>query len=142
MSQWLQKICKKEENKTIFHSDIEKETLDNADFRRVLFTTKNSQLVLMSIQPGEDIGEEIHGVDQFFRFESGTGKVVAGGHDEPVKDGDSVTIPSGTRHNIINTGEKPLKLYSIYSPPNHKRGTIHKTKADATEEHYDGSVDA
>lgn len=139
---WLQKISKRAENKVIFHADIETDTLENTDFRRVLFTTKHSQLVLMSIQPGEDIGEEIHGVDQFFRFEAGVGKVVAGGKTQPIKDGDSITIPSGTKHNIINTGDEPLKLYSIYSPPNHKAGTVHKTKADVTEEQFDGLVDA
>jgi mannose-6-phosphate isomerase-like protein (cupin superfamily) len=124
-----------------FTTDIEKATIENTDYRRVLFTTHNSQLVLMSLRPGEEIGSEIHDLDQFFRFESGTGKIVLNGESHPIKDGSSVTVPEGVEHNVINTGDEDLKLYAIYSPPNHKRGTVHKTKADEKEEHFDGETD-
>lgn len=121
--------------------DIEKETVDNADFRRVLYTAKNSQLVLMTLKPGEEIGEEVHTLDQFFRFESGQGKVVLDGVEHEVKDGFAVVVPAGANHNVINTGEADLKLYTIYSPPEHKDGVVHKTKEDALadeEDHFDG----
>jgi mannose-6-phosphate isomerase-like protein (cupin superfamily) len=125
-----------------FPSDIEGETIKNTDYRRVLFTAKHSQLVLMSLKPGEEIGMETHDLDQFFRFEDGKGAVIVNGHRHEVSDGDSIVIPQGCRHNVINTSEsEDLKLYSIYSPPNHKRGTIHRTKADAREEHFDGETD-
>ena len=112
---------------------IEKETEKNADFRRVLYTGKYSQLVLMNLKLGEEIGEETHtDVDQFFRFEQGEGKVTIDGVEHSVKDGDAVIVPAGTWHNIINNSKtKKLKMYTIYSPPNHPPGTIHKTKADA-----------
>lgn len=96
----------------------------------------------MSLKPGEEIGTETHGVDQFFRFESGSGQVIVGQATYDVTNGSAVIIPGGTKHNIKNTGKVPLKLYSIYSPPNHKKGTEHKTKSDATEEHFDGLTDA
>lgn len=125
-----------------FFLNIEKETVENTDFRRVLFTTHNSQLVLMSLKPGEDIGVEVHAPDQFFRFESGEGKVIIEGTEYKISDGDSVTVPSGSKHNIINTSTtEHLKLYAIYSPPQHDKDTVHKTKADASEEHFNGKVD-
>lgn len=125
-----------------FVANIEKDALDNNFFRKVIFTAKHCQLVLMSLKPKEDIGEEIHEtLDQFFRFEKGEGKVVIEGKEFQVKDGFAAVVPAGTKHNIINTSsERPLKLYTIYSPPNHLDGTIHKTKeeAEAAEEHFNG----
>jgi len=122
--------------------NIEKETTGNDNFRKVLYTDKNNQLVLMSLLPGEDIGEEIHQLDQFFRFESGTGKVILDGVEHEVTDGFAVIVPEGTRHNVINTGTVPLKMYTLYSPPNHRDGVVHKTKAEAEadEEHFDGKT--
>lgn len=119
-------------------SNIEEETIKNTDFRRVLYTAKNSQLVLMSIAPGDDIGEEVHELDQFLRVEAGTGKAVLDDVEHDVADGSAVVVPAGTKHNLINTGDEPLKLYTIYSPPEHKDGTVHATKADVSEEHFDG----
>ncbi len=122
-------------------TNIEKETLENEFFRKVLFTANYSQLVLMSLKPREEIGEEVHGLDQFFRFESGSGKVILNGEEAEVSDGFAVVVPAGTIHNVINiSSDKPLKLYTIYSPPNHQDKTIHKTKAEAIEEHFDGKV--
>lgn len=119
---------------------IEKETLDNTDYRRVLYTAKHSQLVVMNLQPGEEIGEEAHDhLDQFIRVEEGRARVVLNKTEEHILEDDfAVIIPAGTCHNVINIGDTPLKLYSIYSPPEHKDGTIHHTKADDTEEHFDG----
>ena len=119
-------------------TNIEQATKDNTDYRRVLYTAKNSQLVLMSLAPGEEIGEEVHHLDQFFRFESGQGKVIIDDVEHEVKDGDAVVVPEGARHNVINTGVDALKLYTIYTPPNHKDGTIEATKADEYEEQFDG----
>jgi len=118
-----------------FHADIEKETLENNYFRKVLFTGTHTQLVVMSLAPGEDIGMETHhNLDQFFRFESGVGKVIMNGEETDVKADDVVIVPAGTNHNIINTSDtEPLKLYTLYSPPNHPVGTIHTTKAQAVE---------
>ncbi len=112
---------------------IEELTLNNAYFRQVLFTAPHSQLVLMSLKPGEEIGSEVHpNVDQFFRFEKGQGKVVLNGEESVVSDGFAVVVPAGTEHNVINTSQtEELKLYTIYSPPNHPDGTIHKTKEEA-----------
>ncbi len=125
-----------------FSANIEEETVKNADFRRVLYTGKFSQLVLMNLRPGEDIGEEVHDtVDQFFRFEEGEGKVTIDGIEHIVKDGSAVIVPSGARHNVINTSsKKDLKLYTIYSPPEHIDKTVRHTKADAVREpeEYDG----
>jgi len=122
--------------------NIEEATKENDNFRRVLYTAKHSQLVLMNLKPGEEIGEEVHdNLDQFFRFEEGKGKVVIEGEEFQIEDGFAVVIPAGTKHNIINTSsDMPLKLYTIYSPPNHRDGTIHKTKeeAESSEEHFDG----
>ena len=116
-----------------YYAPIEKDTLENENFRKVLFTGQNMQLVLMTIQPGDDIGMETHeGHDQFFRFEAGMGKVVIDGTEYEVKDGDVAIIPSGAEHNVINVSEtETLKLYTIYSPPEHADGTIHATKAEA-----------
>lgn len=140
MSNWLKNIQASKSNG--FVSNIEKDTLDNQDYRRVLFTAKNMQLVLMNLKPGEEIGTETHDLDQFFRFEAGQGQVVINKTKHSVKDGDAIIIPQGAQHNIINTSKtEDLKLYSIYSPPNHKKGTVHKTKKDEKEEHFDGKTD-
>jgi mannose-6-phosphate isomerase-like protein (cupin superfamily) len=124
-----------------FVDDIEELTEENRDFRRVLYTAGNLQLVLMAIAPGEDIGEETHADgDQFFRFEKGKGEVVIDGVTHRVKGGMGVIVPAGARHNVVNTGEKPLRLYTLYGPPEHKDGVVRKSKADAeaNEEHFDG----
>ena len=115
--------------------DIEKKTLENEHFREVLFTAPNSQLVVMSLRPGEEIGLETHdGIDQFIRVEAGTGKAILNGEEKPLADGTAVVIPAGTEHNVVNTSQsEALKLYTIYSPPEHADGTIHKTKAEADE---------
>ncbi|MEJ7849112.1 MAG: cupin domain-containing protein [Pyrinomonadaceae bacterium] len=116
-------------------TDIEKKTLENTNFREVLFTGPHSQLVVMSLEPGDEIGMEIHdGIDQFIKVEAGKGKSILNGEEHELHDGSAVVIPSGTEHNIINTSDtEPLKLYSIYSPPEHPDGTINKDKAAALE---------
>lgn len=115
-----------------FINNIESLTLENDYYRRVLFTAKNEQLVVMSLLPGEDIGEEVHDIDQFFRFESGQGTVVLNGKEYKVEDGSGVIVSSGIRHNIINTSNsEPLKLYTIYSKPQHPKGAKYKTKEEA-----------
>lgn len=119
-------------------TNIEHATKENEDYRRVLYTAKNSQLVLMNIKPGDEIGEEVHKLDQFLRFEEGAGKAVLDGVESDVSDGTAVVVPAGMKHNFINTGDVDLKLYTIYSPPEHKDGTIEATKADEYEEHFDG----
>jgi mannose-6-phosphate isomerase-like protein (cupin superfamily) len=122
-----------------FVADIETLTEENSDFRRVLYTGKNLQLVLMAIQPGEEIGEEVHeDRDQFFRVEKGKGEVWIDGNRSKVKSDDAIIVPAGARHNIVNTGDTPLQLYTLYAPPEHRDGTVHKTKAAVTEEHFDG----
>jgi mannose-6-phosphate isomerase-like protein (cupin superfamily) len=122
-----------------FIENIEQLTLENEDFRRVLYTAKNCQLVVMSIPAGGDIGEEVHTLDQFIRCEEGEGKAILDGVEHAITDGMVIIVPSGARHNIINTSSSDaLKLYTLYAPPNHKEGTVHATKADATEEHFDG----
>ncbi len=120
-------------------ANIEELTLGNTNFRRVLYTAKHSQLVVMSLNSGEDIGEEVHELDQFIRCEAGEGKAILDGVEHPVKNGTAVVVPHGATHNIINTGTGAMKLYTLYSPPNHKDGTVHHTKADAeaAEEHFD-----
>lgn len=122
--------------------NIKKETEDNNFYRKVIFTAHHSQLVLMNLKPGEEIGEEVHNtLDQFFRFEEGEGKVVLNGEEFSVSDGFAVVVPAGVNHNVINISkDKPLKLYTIYSPPNHQDGAIHQTKADQVEEHFDGKT--
>ncbi len=119
---------------TRYVDSIEKRTLENVCFREVLFTATHAQLVVMCLQPGEEIGSEVHrNVDQFFRIEQGQATFVFDGKDEShVREGDAVVVPAGTRHNVINPSKTtPLKLYTIYSPPNHADGTVHKTKAEA-----------
>jgi len=113
--------------------NIEELTKQNDYFRHVLFTASHMQLVLMTLQPSEEIGMEVHpAIDQFFRFEEGVGKVVINGEEYTVKDGDVAIVPAGSRHNVINTSTtQPLKLYTMYTPPNHPDGTLHKTKAEA-----------
>jgi mannose-6-phosphate isomerase-like protein (cupin superfamily) len=127
-----------------YFTDIEKETVDNNDFRRVLYTGKHTQLVLMSLAPNEEIGMEIHNDnDQFFRFESGAGKVVIDDTTYQVKDGSAVIVPAGARHNVINTSDtESLNLYTLYSPPHHKDGIVRATKAEAeaNDEEFDGTT--
>lgn len=125
---------------TGFVDNIEEKTLSNSNFRQVLFTAAHSQLVVMSLKPGEEIGMEVHpSVDQFFRFEQGEGKVIIDGQESMVRDGMAVVVPAGSQHNVINTSQtEDLKLYTIYSPPNHPDGTIHATREEAmaAEEHH------
>jgi mannose-6-phosphate isomerase-like protein (cupin superfamily) len=126
-----------------FVADIEDLTEENTDFRRVLYTGTNLQLVLMAIEPGEEIGEEVHeDRDQFFRVEKGKGEVLIDGNRSKIKSDDAVIVPAGARHNIVNTGNKPLHLYTLYAPPEHRDGTVHVSKADAeaAEEHFDGKT--
>lgn len=116
-------------------TNIEEDTLDNEDYRRVLFTGKNLQLVLMTVQPGDEIGLEVHeDHDQFIRIEAGDGVALLNGEKHALSDGFIVVIPAGTEHNVINTSKtEPLRLYTLYSPPEHKDGTVHHTKADDPE---------
>ena len=127
-----------------FKTNIERDTLKNRNFRKVLYTGKNSQLVLMSLRPKEEIGLETHPEnDQFLRFEGGTGRVIVDDSKYTVKDGDAVVIPAGAKHNVINTSaEEELKIYTIYSPPHHKDGIVHKTKeqAESDDEEFDGKT--
>ena len=125
-----------------YFANIEELTLNNTDFRRVLYTGAHSQLVLMSLRPNEEIGAEVHeNVDQFFRFEKGNGKVIINETEYIVKDGDVIIVPAGSKHNVINiSNDSDLKLYTVYSPANHLDGTVHKTKADEVEEHFDGKT--
>ena len=120
-------------------TNIEQESLENKNFRRVLYTARHSQLVLMSLLPKEEIGEETHGhLDQFLRFEAGRGKVVLNGDDTQERVADAVVVAAGTSHKVINlSDDAPLKLYTIYSPPEHKDGTIHATKTDALADKHD-----
>lgn len=119
--------------------NIEEVTKENNNFREVLYTAKGSQLVVMSLAAGEDIGAEVHhDIDQFIRIEAGHAKAVLDGVEHDLPEDFAVVIPAGVEHNIINIGDEPVKLYSIYTPPEHKHGTIHPTKAEAVEEHFDG----
>ena len=122
--------------------DIEAIAVENDEFRRVLYTAKHSQLVVMALKPTEEIGAEVHKLDQFFRIEQGTGEAVLNGVRTKIKAGFAVLVPAGTNHNIINTGNVPLKLYTLYSPPNHRDGVVHHTRAeaDADSEHFDGKT--
>ncbi len=123
-----------------FVKDIESLAVKNDDFRQVLYTAKNCQLVLMALKPREEIGAEVHKLDQFFRVEEGSGEAVLDGVRTAIHAGFAVLVPAGANHNIINTGVTPLKLYTLYSPPNHRDGVVHRTRADAeadTEE-FDG----
>jgi mannose-6-phosphate isomerase-like protein (cupin superfamily) len=125
-----------------FHANIETLTSDNRDFRRVLYTGKHMQLVLMTLQPGEEIGSEVHdGIDQFFRFEQGEGVVDIDGVENRVGDGSGVIVPSGARHNVRNTGSVPLRLYTLYGPPEHRDGVTQATTAEAEARHHDEEFD-
>jgi mannose-6-phosphate isomerase-like protein (cupin superfamily) len=126
-----------------FVEDIDDRTEENTDFRHVLYTGKNMQLVLMALKPGEEIGEEVHrDRDQFFRVEKGKGEVSIDGHKSKIKSDMAIVVPAGARHNIKNIGEKSLKLYTLYAPPEHAEGTVQETKADAqaAKEHFDGKT--
>ena len=122
--------------------DIEDIAGDNKQFRRVLYTAKNCQLVVMALGPNEEIGAEVHKLDQFFRVEQGTGEAVLDGVRTAIRPGFAVLVPAGTNHNIVNTGSKPMKLYTLYAPPNHRDGVVHATRADAEadHEHFDGKT--
>jgi len=122
-----------------FVNNIEKETLENENFRKVIYTARHMQLVLMSLLPNEDIGEEVHeNVDQFFRIESGNGKVIMNGEEHEISDGSSIIVPAGTNHNLINlSSTEKLKLYTIYSPANHPDGKIHQTREEAMDDEED-----
>src|SRR5450759_940505 len=111
--------------------NIEGIAVKNEDFRQVLYTAKNCQLVVMALKPKEEIGAEVHKLDQFFRVEEGTGEAVLNGVRTPIRAGFAVLVPAGANHNIINTGSAPLKLYTLYAPPNHRDGVVHHTRADA-----------
>lgn len=125
-----------------FHSNIEKDTVENTNFRKVLYTGKHSQLVLMSLLPGEEIGLEVHAEnDQFFRVEEGQGKCIIDGNEYSIKDGSAIVVPAGAEHNVINTSDiESLKLYTIYSPAHHKDGIVRSTKKEAMEQEaeFDG----
>ena len=127
-----------------FHTNIEHDTLENSNFRKVLYTGKHSQLVLMSLQPKEEIGLETHPEnDQFLRFEGGNGTVFIDDSEYEVEDGDAVIVPAGAQHNVVNLSEtEELKIYTIYSPPHHKDGTVHTTKkqAETDDEEFDGTT--
>jgi mannose-6-phosphate isomerase-like protein (cupin superfamily) len=125
-----------------FVQDIEELSVGNADFRRVLYTAKHCQLVLMALKPGEEIGAEVHELDQFFRVEEGAGEAVLDGVRTPIRAGFAVVVPAGAKHNIVNTGDASLKLYTLYAPPNHRDGVVHRTRAqaEADEEHFDGKT--
>lgn len=125
-----------------FVQDIEGVAIRNTAFRQVLYTAKNCQLVVMALKPKEEIGAEVHHLDQFFRVEEGTGEAVLDGVRSAIKPGFAVLVPAGTHHNIVNTGTVPMKLYTIYSPPNHRDGIVHRTRADAEAdtEHFDGKM--
>jgi mannose-6-phosphate isomerase-like protein (cupin superfamily) len=123
--------------------NIEKETKENENFRKVLYTAKFSQLVVMALAPGEEIGEEVHELDQFLRIEQGKGKAILDGVEHEIEDDFAIVVPAGTRHNFVNTGDESMKLYTIYSPPEHRDGVVHVTKADAeadTEDEFDGKT--
>lgn len=126
-----------------FSGNIEKETLKNDNFRKVLYTAKHCQLVLMSLKVGEEIGMEVHkDNDQFFRFEKGNGKVIIDGNEYIVRDGSAIIVPCGAKHNVVNIGKEPLKLYTIYSPAHHRDKVLHETKkqAEADDEEFDGKT--
>ncbi len=123
---------------TGYIDNIQDQTLSNDNFRKVLYTGPKSQLVVMSLKPGEDIGMEVHeNVDQFFRIEQGTAKVIIDDREEVVHDDYAVVVPAGSKHNVINIGDIDLKLYTIYTPPEHKDGTVHKTKEEAMADEHD-----
>jgi mannose-6-phosphate isomerase-like protein (cupin superfamily) len=122
-------------------ANIEKLSLENQNFRKVLYTATKSQLVLMSLLPGEEIGEEIHDVDQFLRVEKGTGRAILADVSYDIADGSSILVPEGTKHNVINTGTEEMRLYTLYMPAHHRDGVVHKSKAEAeadTTDEFDG----
>jgi len=127
-----------------FYSNIERDVMENTNFRKVLYTSTHLQVVLMSLKPGEEIGEEIHNAnDQFFRFESGNGKCIINGNEYKVMGGDAVVIPAGAKHNVVNTGvDVELKMYTIYAPPHHKDGIVRSSKTEAEDfpEKFDGET--
>ena len=125
-----------------FVQNIEDVAVRNVDFRRVLYTSKNCQLVVMALQPKGEIGAEVHTLDQFFRVEEGTGEAILDGVRTAIRAGFAVLVPAGTKHNIINTGSVPLKLYTLYAPPNHRDAVVHRTRdeAEADTEHFDGKT--
>jgi mannose-6-phosphate isomerase-like protein (cupin superfamily) len=125
-----------------FVQDIERLAVGNQDFRRVLYTAKNCQLVLMALEPGEAIGAEVHKLDQFFRVEEGTGEAILDGVRTAIGAGFAIVVPAGANHNIVNTGKAPLKLYTLYAPPNHRDGVVHHTRedAEADSEKFDGKT--
>jgi mannose-6-phosphate isomerase-like protein (cupin superfamily) len=143
LSESKEETVKKKSDKKGFYINIEKATVDNENFRKVLYTGEKVQLVLMSLKPDEEIGIETHSdTDQFFRVDAGAGKAIINGNEYKLNDGDCVVVPSGSKHNIINTGKEPLKLYTLYSPPHHKDGIVFKTKkeAEASKEKFDGKT--
>jgi mannose-6-phosphate isomerase-like protein (cupin superfamily) len=125
-----------------FVQNIEGIAIANEEFRRVLYTARHCQLVVMALEPGGEIGAEVHKLDQFFRVESGSGEAVLDGVRTAIRDGFAVVVPAGARHNIINTGKVPLKLYTLYAPPNHRDGVVHHTRAEAEadDEQFDGKT--
>ncbi|MBL9162743.1 MAG: cupin domain-containing protein [Planctomycetaceae bacterium] len=125
-----------------FVQDIEELAVTNDEFRRVLYTAKNCQLVVMSLEPGAEIGMEVHKLDQFFRVEKGSGEAILDGVSTAIREGFAIVVPAGTKHNIVNTGSTPLKLYTLYAPPNHRDGVVHHTRedAEADNEHFDGKT--
>ena len=136
-TQWLETS----KNSNGYVTNIEDDTVNNQNYRKVLYTSKYSQLVLMSLKPKEEIGMEIHGVDQFFRIETGEGEVILNGKKHLIKNGSAMIIPAGVKHNVINTSKTEfLKIYTIYSPPHHKDGVVVKTKSTQNPEEYDGKT--
>lgn len=125
-----------------FVQDIERIAVENEAFRRVVYTARNCQLVVMTLKPGEEIGAEVHTLDQFFRVEEGDGEAVLDGVRTPIRAGFAVLVPAGANHNITNTGKAPLKIYTLYAPPNHRDGVVHLTRAEAEadDEHFDGKT--
>jgi mannose-6-phosphate isomerase-like protein (cupin superfamily) len=125
-----------------FVQDIDGLTIRNEEFRKVLYTAKNCQLVLMALKPREEIGAEVHALDQFFRVEQGSGEAILDGATTAIQAGSAVLVPAGARHNIVNTGTEPLKLYTLYAPPNHRDGVVHHTRADGESdtEQFDGKT--
>jgi len=125
-----------------FIRDIESVAIENEDFRRVLYTAKSCQLVVMALGPGEEIGAEVHQLDQFFRVEEGSGEVILDDVRTQIRAGFALLVPAGAMHNIVNTGQAPLKLYTLYAPPNHRDGVVHHRHADAEEddEEFDGKT--
>lgn len=125
-----------------FVQDIEELAVTNDEFRRVLYTAKNCQLVVMSLEPAAEIGMEVHKLDQFFRVEKGSGEAILDGVSTAIREGFAIVVPAGTKHNIVNTGSTPLKLYTLYAPPNHRDGVVHHTRedAEADNEHFDGKT--